>query len=116
MDKSAKLIPTWRRRFSGPPLCLTFFSPTYTQPGVVQQAGLVSPEFDIIYETTITNAQNMIYTGIYANYNTDGSPKLTGTGFRGDAYGSDVYLNFSASGSTTCCHWRPRPRAAVQQC
>jgi uncharacterized protein (DUF1800 family) len=81
------------------PTVFNFFSPTYTQPGVVQQAGLVSPEFDIIYETTVTNSQNMIYTGIYANYNTDGSPKLTGTGFRGDAYGSDVYLNFSASGS-----------------
>ena len=81
------------------PTVFNYFDPAYTQPGVIQAAGLVSPEFDIIYETTITNAQNMIYTGIYANYNTDGSPKLTGTGFRGDNYGSDVYLNFASTGS-----------------
>jgi hypothetical protein len=81
------------------PTVFNFFSPTYIQPGPIQAAGIVSPEFDIIYETTITNAQNMIYTGIYSNYNTSGSPLMTGTGFRGDAYGSDVYLDFSAAGS-----------------
>ena len=81
------------------PTVFNFFSPTYTQPGVVQQAGLVSPEMDIIYETTITNAQNMIYTGVYANYGTTGAPLLTGTGFRGDSYGGDVYLDLSSAGS-----------------
>jgi hypothetical protein len=81
------------------PTVFNFFDPHFSQSGVVQKAGLVSPEFDIIYETTITNAQNMLYTGIYANYNTDGSPKLTGTGFRGDSAGSDVYLDFSAAGN-----------------
>ncbi|MDB5357380.1 MAG: hypothetical protein JWN24_3833 [Phycisphaerales bacterium] len=81
------------------PTVFNFFDPHFAQPGVVQQAGLVSPELDIIYETTITNAQNMVYTGVYANYNTDGSPKLTGTGFKGDNYGSDAYLDFSTGGS-----------------
>ena len=51
------------------PTVFNFFDPHYSSPGVIQNAGLVSPEFDILYETTITNAQNMIYTGIYANYN-----------------------------------------------
>ncbi len=85
------------------PTVFNFFDPAYSQPGVVQAAGLVSPEFDVIYETTITNAQNMIYTGLYANYTTTGTtagtPLLTGTGFRGDAYGSDVYVDFSTAGN-----------------
>ena len=82
------------------PTVFNFFDPAYSQPGAVQAAGIVSPEFDIIYATTITNAQNMIYTSIYANYNTTtGAPLLTGTGFRGDSGGSDVYLDFSTSGS-----------------
>jgi uncharacterized protein (DUF1800 family) len=78
------------------PTVFNFFDPHYVYPGVIQNAGLVSPEFDIIYETTITNAQNMLYTGIYANYN---SSPPTGTGFRGDAYGGDVYLDFSTAGN-----------------
>jgi uncharacterized protein (DUF1800 family) len=73
------------------PTVFNFFSPTYTQPGPLQNAGLVAPEFDIIDETTISNAQNMIYTGIYSN----GS----GSGFVGDNYGGDVYLNHSSTGS-----------------
>jgi uncharacterized protein (DUF1800 family) len=78
------------------PTVFNFFDPHFVQPGVIQTAGLVSPEFDIIYETTITNAQNMLYTGIYANYNTN---PVSGTGFRGDAYGGDVYLDFSTAGN-----------------
>jgi uncharacterized protein (DUF1800 family) len=78
------------------PTVFNFFDPHFSQPGVVQQAGLVSPEFDIIFETTITNTQNVIYTGIYATYNTDGTPK-SGTGFRGDSGGSDIYLDFSTA-------------------
>ena len=86
------------------PTVFNFFDPAYAQPGAVQNAGLVSPEFDIIFETTITNAQNMIYTGTYANYATaagtvPGTPLMTGTGFRGDSYGSDIYLDHSPSGS-----------------
>ncbi|HEY8749302.1 MAG TPA: DUF1800 family protein [Tepidisphaeraceae bacterium] len=79
------------------PTVFNFFDPHFTPAGVVQSAGIVAPEFDIIYETTITNAQNMIYTGIYgSNYNTN---PITGTGFRGDSFGNDVYLDFSTAGS-----------------
>jgi len=81
------------------PTVFNFFAPSYSQPGVVQQAGIVSPEFQIIYETTIINAQNMIYTGIYDGYNTNGSPLYTGSGFKGDAYGGDVYIDFSTNGN-----------------
>jgi uncharacterized protein (DUF1800 family) len=79
------------------PTVFNFFDPHFTPAGVVQNAGLVAPEFDIIYETTITNKQNMIYTGIYgSNYGTN---PITGTGFRGDGFGNDVYLDFSTAGS-----------------
>jgi len=78
------------------PTVFNFFTPGYAQPGLVQQNGIVSPEFQIIFETTIINAQNMLYTGIYANYNTN---PVSGTGFRGDAYGGDVYLDFSTAGN-----------------
>ena len=76
------------------PTVFNFFDPSYSQPGAVQQAGLVSPEFQIIYETTVMNAANMFYTGVYANYAADGTPALTGTGF-----GGDVYLDHSTAGS-----------------
>ena len=76
------------------PTVFNFFDPSYADPGGIQQAGLVSPEFAIIYETTITNAQNQLYTAVYAAYNTDGSPKMTGNGFNGD-----IYFDHSASGS-----------------
>jgi len=79
------------------PTVFNFFDPHFTPAGVVQAAGLVAPEFDIIYETTITNTQNMIYTGIYSpNY---AANPITGTGFKGDSFGSDIYLDFSSNGS-----------------
>ena len=79
------------------PTVFNFFDPHFTPAGVVQNAGLVAPEFDIIYETTITNKQNMIYTAIYSpNY---ANNPVTGTGFRGDGFGNDVYLDFSTAGS-----------------
>ena len=86
------------------PTVFNFFSPTYSQPGLVVGHGStagngnVSPEFDIIDETTISNIQNMIYTGIYSN----GSS----TGFKGDNYGSDVYLNHSSTGTGLIPLWR----------
>jgi uncharacterized protein (DUF1800 family) len=82
------------------PTVLNFFTPTYQQSGAIQQAGLVSPELQVIYATTAVNSQNMLYTGINgAGYNTSGSPTLTGTGFMGDGWGSDVYLDLSTGGS-----------------
>ena len=81
------------------PTVFNFFDPGYSQPGPVQQAGLASPEFSIIYETTITNSQNMLYTGIYSAANADGSNKLTGVGFKGDSYGYDIFADFSTAGN-----------------
>lgn len=89
--KVGKTDTTLNQTIFRSPTVFNFFSPTFSQPGPIQNAGLASPEFDIIYETTLSNAHNMIYTGIYSN----GS----GTGFRGDNYGGDVYLDHSSKGS-----------------
>jgi uncharacterized protein (DUF1800 family) len=80
------------------PTVFNFFDPKYAEPGPVSTAGIVSPELEIIYSTTVTNGQNMIYTGIYATYNSAGVG-TSGTGFKGDADGSDVYLDFSTNGA-----------------
>jgi hypothetical protein len=81
------------------PTVFNFFSPDYAPAGPVLAAGDVSPEFAIIYETTISNAQNMIYTGIYSPNYANKPP--TGTGWRGDNYGSDVYLPITPTTTTT---------------
>jgi uncharacterized protein (DUF1800 family) len=81
------------------PTVFNFFPPDFSQPGPLQSAGDASPEFAIIYQTTISNAQNMIYTGIYSpNY---AVKPVTGTGWRGDNYGSDVYLPLAANPSSS---------------
>ncbi len=80
------------------PTVFNFFDPAYQPAGGIQAAGLVAPEFQIIFETTIANSQNLLYGGINnAAYNTDGSPKLTGAGFAGDNSSGDVYLDFSSA-------------------
>jgi hypothetical protein len=95
------------------PTVFNFFDPTYQQPGAVQQAGLVSPEMEVIYETTIVNAQNMIYTGVYSNYNSTSTPNAnpsyglptSGSGFHGDNESGDVYVDLSTlSGSGLCAY------------
>jgi uncharacterized protein (DUF1800 family) len=73
------------------PTVFNFFDPHYSQPGVVQAAGLVSPEFDIIFETTIINEQNLIYTGIYSSN--------TQTGFTGENVYKDIYMDLTATGA-----------------
>jgi hypothetical protein len=81
------------------PTVFNFFSPDYAPAGPIQSGGDVSPEFGIIYETTISSAQNMIYTGIYSPNYANKPP--TGTGWRGDNYGSDVYLPITPTTTTT---------------
>lgn len=73
------------------PTVFNFFDPHYAEPGPLTDAGDVSPELGIILATTITSGQNMLYTGIYSSN--------TGTGFRGDGGGSDIYLDHTSSGS-----------------
>jgi uncharacterized protein (DUF1800 family) len=81
------------------PTVFNFFSPVYAEPGAVADAGIVSPELDIIYSTTVTQSQNMIYTGLYTvTYGTTPAG-YSNTGFRGDSDGSDVYCDFNATGS-----------------
>jgi uncharacterized protein (DUF1800 family) len=78
------------------PTVFNYFDPQYADPGPISDANIVSPELGIVYATTITSGQNMIYTGIYNHNYSLTAP--TGTGFRGDGGGSDIYLDFSANG------------------
>ncbi|MEM9183301.1 MAG: DUF1800 domain-containing protein, partial [Pseudomonadota bacterium] len=43
------------------PTVFNFYSPSYQAPGEIQQAGLVSPEFQIIDEGTIATAANHLF-------------------------------------------------------
>jgi uncharacterized protein (DUF1800 family) len=79
------------------PTVFNFFDPQYAEPGKISDAGIVSPELGAILATTITSSQNMIYTGIYSHNYSLTAP--TGTGFRGDAGGTDIYLNFTSVGT-----------------
>jgi uncharacterized protein (DUF1800 family) len=79
------------------PTVFNFFSPTYAQTGAVQSSGNVSPEFDIIDETTIGNAANVFWTGFNSYDFTHGLP--SGSGFVCDNYGGDVYLDYSLKGN-----------------
>jgi uncharacterized protein (DUF1800 family) len=90
------------------PTVFNYFDPAYSEPGAISDAGIVSPELEIILATTITSSQNMIYTGLYShNYNTT---QPTGTGFRGDSGGTDIYVDFSANG----CGLQPLVQAQGQ--
>jgi hypothetical protein len=84
------------------PTVFNFFDPHYAEPGAVSDSGIVSPELQIIHATTITLGQNMIYTGVYATYNSAGFP-TSGTGFLGDSgtggVSGDVVLDLSTTGS-----------------
>jgi uncharacterized protein (DUF1800 family) len=57
-----------------------FYEPYYSQPGVIDQNNLYSPEFQIVNDNSIISTSNLIYTGIY---NTNGWP------------GSDVGINLA---------------------
>jgi uncharacterized protein (DUF1800 family) len=94
--KMGKTDTTLQQTVFRSPTVFNFFDPQYAEPGKISNAGIVSPELGAILATTITSSQNMIYTGIYSHNYSLTAP--TGTGFRGDGDGSDIYLNFSASG------------------
>lgn len=44
------------------PSVFNFFKPEYAQPGPIQNAGLVSPEFQIANETQVVDAANFLYS------------------------------------------------------
>ncbi len=45
-----------------------FFEPDYSYPGTIANLGLVSPEFQITNETTITSVTNRLYSDIFFNH------------------------------------------------
>lgn len=48
------------------PTVFNFFMPDYQRPGAIAAAGLKSPEFEIITETTVVTTANLLRTGIYS--------------------------------------------------
>ncbi|HJT80178.1 MAG TPA: DUF1800 family protein, partial [Chthoniobacterales bacterium] len=52
-------IPLWS------PTVFNFFSPDYSAPGAIAQAGLVSPEFQITTETTVVEQANTVYAALF---------------------------------------------------
>jgi len=75
------------------PTVFNFFDPHYAEPGPIANAGIVSPELDIVFSTTVTNTQNMIYSGIYNASGFGGDSGLTG----------DIYLDYNAAGLAGTC-------------
>jgi len=53
---------TYGQRPLGADSVFNFYQPDYRQPGVVTDAGLYSPEFQILNESTITSTGNSLYT------------------------------------------------------
>jgi uncharacterized protein (DUF1800 family) len=49
------------------PTVFNFYEPNYVQPGEIANAGLFSPELQIVSETTSVSSLNFIYTGIYSS-------------------------------------------------
>jgi uncharacterized protein (DUF1800 family) len=66
-----------------------FFDPVYSQPGPIAEAGIVSPELQIINETSVFGSANFLHPVIFEGYANDDSyvtldySYLTGAG--GDA-------------------------------
>lgn len=48
------------------PTVFNFFTPDYQRPGAIASAGLKSPEFEIITETTVATAANFLRSAIYS--------------------------------------------------
>ncbi len=47
------------------PTVFNFFEPDYSSPGVLAQAGLITPEFQLTSDTTVIRQANFIYNGIF---------------------------------------------------
>ncbi len=50
------------------PSVFNFFSPGYTPPGEIADAGLVAPEYQILTETFLTNTMNMFAYSTYGGF------------------------------------------------
>ncbi|MBN8480540.1 MAG: DUF1800 domain-containing protein [Xanthomonadales bacterium] len=53
---------TYGQRPLGADTVFNFYQPDYIQPGVIATAGLYSPEYQILNESTITSTGNSLYT------------------------------------------------------
>jgi len=49
------------------PTVFNFFEPNYVQPGLLAQAGLFAPEYQILNDTTAMTVPNYLWTQLYAN-------------------------------------------------
>ncbi len=47
------------------PTVFNFFEPDYRSPGLLAQAGLITPEFQLTSDTTVIRQANFIYNGIF---------------------------------------------------
>jgi uncharacterized protein (DUF1800 family) len=47
------------------PTVFNFFEPDYSSPGILAQAGLITPEFQLTSDTTVMRQANFIYNGIF---------------------------------------------------
>jgi hypothetical protein len=47
------------------PTVFNFFEPDYRHPGMLAQAGLITPEFQLTSDTTVVRQANFIYNGIF---------------------------------------------------
>ena len=47
------------------PTVFNFFEPDYRSPGILAQAGLITPEFQLSSDTTVIRQANFIYNGIF---------------------------------------------------
>ncbi len=51
------------------PTVFNFFEPDYSSPGLLAQAGLITPEFQLTSDTTVIRQANFIYNGIFGSTN-----------------------------------------------
>ena len=59
---------TYGQRPLGADTVFNFFEPDYQQPGAIANAGLFSPEFQTLNESTIVSTANSLYTYGYNSY------------------------------------------------
>jgi hypothetical protein len=55
------------------PTVFNFFDPAYAQPGPIAEGGLVSPELQIINETSVFGSTNFLHPVIFEGYTDDDS-------------------------------------------
>ena len=68
------------------PTVFNYFLPDYQFPGVLQDNGLITPEFELSSETNVTRQANFLYSGIFGTFTTGG---LNGFG------GQDIMMDFA---------------------